>query len=259
MAVLLPDFHHPYHDLNCWYAVCQFLRDYGRKLSFLLLTGDQMDCDAVSHWLEGKTRVLEGKRIKEAYQTFDAEILTPLEDFVSSKCQKVFFIGNHEDWIEQAIDKNPQGEGYWELDENLQLKERGWKLVELNGTYPLGKLTVCHGLYTNIYHARKMVDTFSSSVIYGHTHDLQEHTKVTPIDVADVHKGKSIGCLCNVNQAYGKNRPNKWVHAFSVVYLLPNGNFNEYTINIVGGQFIWNGKIYGKPAPKRRKREGKKN
>lgn len=245
LYVVLPDIHHPYQDGASMHAVFEWLKDYGKELSGIVLLGDQMDLDAVSHWLDGKTRILEGKRVKKAYKEFDQDILAPLEGLLSKKCkERVFFIGNHEDWIEQAIDKNPQGEGYWEIDENLHLIERGWKIIELNKTYNLGKLILCHGLYTNIYHARKMVDTFGHSVLYGHTHDIQEHTKITPVDVSDVHKAKSIGCLCDLNPSYGKHRPNKWAHAFSVIYVLPNGQFNEYTINIVRGKFIWNGKLY---------------
>jgi len=245
-AVILPDIHHPFQDKACMNAVFSFLKDYGKKLSYLILLGDQLDMESMSHWLEGQTRVLEGKRTKKEYTLFIKEILDPIENTLSPNCRKVFFIGNHEDWVRQQIDKNPvQLEGLAEIDENLNLKERGWKVIELNKTIPLSKLTLCHGLYTNIYHARKMVDTFGRSVIYGHTHDIQEHTKTTPIDVNDVHKGKSIGCLCNINPGYGRNRPNRWVHAFSIVYLFPDGQFNEYTINIVNGKFAWNGKIYG--------------
>lgn len=246
LAVILPDIHHPYHNKGCMKAIFEFLKEHGKQVAYLVLLGDQMDMQSMSHWLEGKTRVLEGKRLVKEYASFNAEILTPIEKFLSPSCKKIFFIGNHEDWVSQMIDKDPvRLEGLAEVATNLKLIERGWKVIPFNGHYKLGKLTLCHGLYTNMYHAKKMVDVFSSSVLYGHTHDLQEYTKTTPINVSDVHKGKSIGCLCNVSQAYMKNRPNKWVHAFSIVYLYDKGWFNEYTINIVKGKFIWNAKLYG--------------
>ena len=249
--VVLPDIHHPYQDKPSVNAVFQFLGDYGKMLNGLILLGDQMDMDAVSHWNEGKQRLMEGKRIKTSYEQFDADILTPIESYLGAKCkERIYFIGNHEDWIEQALDKFPQFEGLAEIPTNLHLEARGWKVIALNGNYQLGKLTLCHGLYTNIYHAKKTLEVYGRSVLYGHTHDIQEHTKVTPLDITDVHKGKSIGCLCNTNPQYGKNRPNKWAHAFSIVYVFPGGQFNEYTINIVKGRFVWNGKIYGQEVGK---------
>lgn len=245
MAVVLPDIHHPYHDKGCIGAVFQFLKEYGNKIHDIILLGDNMDCEAASHWNENNKRILEGKRIKREYDLFDDEILTPIEK-LCPKSKKVFFTGNHEDWLEQTIDKFPQLEGLLEIKTNLRLKERGWQLIPLNANYHLGKLTLCHGLYTNEFHAKKTVLAYGGSILYGHTHDVQEYSMARPMATTEIHKGKSIGCLCNRSQKYGKNRPNKWVHAFSVVYYYEGGWFNEYTINIVNGKFVWNGKIYGK-------------
>jgi len=246
LAVILPDIHHPYHDKACMNAVFSFLKDYGKKLSWLILNGDAMDCETVSHWMKDKARELEGKRVKKDYKSFDEEILTPLENSVSPSCKKVYMIGNHEDWIDQAISKTPALEGYYEVGTNLNFKERGWIEVPLNGSYNLGHLTVLHGLYTNKYHAAKTLDIFGGkSIVYAHTHDKQSHTKVTPLEIKDVHEAVSIGCLCNRNPTYGKNKPNKWVHAFGIVYIMPDGQFNLYVPNIINGKFIWNGKIYG--------------
>jgi predicted phosphodiesterase len=244
MAVVLPDIHHPYHDKGCIKAVFKFIKDNAKQITHIILLGDQMDMEAASHWNENNKRVVEGKRIKKEYTMFDGDILSPIEKMLP-KAEKVFLIGNHEDWVEQAIDSNPQGEGYWEIENNLHLTKRGWKVIPLNGHYNFGKLTMCHGLYTNEFHAKKTVLAYGGSVLYGHTHDLQEYTMVRPVSNSEIHKGKSIGCLCNRSQKYGKNRPNKWVHAFSVVYGYECGWFNEYTINIVKGKFVWNGKLYG--------------
>lgn len=243
-ALLLPDLHHPYQNKKCLKAIFKWLREYGKKIHYLILTGDQMDFESISHWLKDKTRVLEGKRLIADYQKFDKDILTPLENYVRKDCQKIYLLGNHEDWVTQAIDRNPQGEGYWEINKNLHLKDRGWKIIHPNGYFNLGKLTIIHGVYTNEFHAKKTVQAFCCSVAYGHTHDVQEYTQVTSLKIKDIHKAHSIGCLCDKNPDYMKNRPNKWVHAFMVVDLSPNGEFTEHTINIINGKFRWHGKLY---------------
>ena len=46
---------------------------------------------------------------------------------------------------------------------------RSWSRGE---THKVGKATFTHGLYTNQYHAKKMVDAWGESIVYGHTHDM---------------------------------------------------------------------------------------
>ena len=242
MALILPDIHHPKHNKSCFDAIWKWLKDYGRKLDYLILLGDQMEFETVSFWLKNKKRILEGKRIIKEYRDFDREILTKLESAVSARCTKVYFLGNHEARVESAIDEDPNLEGYIEVDKNLRLTEREWKIIPLNKIYRLGKLSLLHGLYWNKYHAAKTVDECGTSVLYGHVHDLQEYTKVSLVN--EVHKGKSIGCLCDTNPDWKSGKPNRWVNAFSVIYIYEGGYFNEYTINIVKGKFIWNGKLY---------------
>jgi predicted phosphodiesterase len=244
-ALVLPDIHYPKHNKGCMKAIFQWLKEYGKKIDYLILLGDAMDMEPISHWMEDKKKTLEGQRIKEDYANFNKEILTPLEKAVCKKCTKVYFIGNHENWVEYIEEKFPQLSGYVGVDENLQLTKRSWKIILYNQIYKLGKLHLMHGIYTNLYHAKKTVEAYCCSIAYGHTHDIQEFTKVTPINLLDVHKAHSIGCLCDMNPAYMRNKPNKWAHAFMVVDVSENGDFTEHTINIINGQFRWHGKLYG--------------
>ena len=207
-ALVLPDIHHPYHNRACMRAIFRWLKEYGKKLDHLVLLGDQMDFNTISHWMKDKKRPLEGKRLIRDYKDFDRDILTPIESYINKDCKKVFFIGNHEDWVEQAIDLNPQVEGYWEIDTNLKLTDRDWQIIPLNESHNLGKLKLIHGYYTNEFHAKKTVQAFCCSVAYGHTHDVQEYTQVV-IHSSDVHKAHSIGCLCDKDPAYMKKRPHK--------------------------------------------------
>lgn len=241
-ALILPDIHHPKHSKKCLKAIWQWLRDYGKKLDYLILLGDQMEFETVSFWLKNKKRILEGKRIIREYRQFDSEILCRLDKAVSNKCRKIYFIGNHEVRIDSAIDEDPNLEGYLEIENNLHLKKRKWKVIRFNHFYKLGKLSLMHGMFWNKYHAAKSVEECGRSVLYGHSHDIQEFTKNSLTN--EVHKGKSIGCLCDTNPDWKKGRPNRWVNAFSVVYVYGNGFFNEYTVNIINGKFVWAGKLY---------------
>ena len=69
-------------------------------------------------------------------------------------------------------------------------------------------------------------------------HDIQTHTIYSPIDVEEKVVAKSIGCLCELNPSYMRNKPSRWVHAFNTAYVRDDGTFNDYTTVITRGRFI---------------------
>ena len=247
--VLLPDFHHPHHNVPALRAVLQFLEYF--KPNEVNLIGDAMNMDAVDHWLrdKGNRRALEGRRITEGYSWFDQDILTKIEK-TAPQARWTYMGGNHEDWINIVVDRDPALEGLIEPEIVLNLAARGWEwipyLVKKGGSVTrgiktYGKLLVFHGQYTNKYHAAKTADMFSKSCAYGHTHDIQSYTKVTVDDHRGFHTAQSIGCLCNMSPAFMKGKYNRWVNAFGVLYVRPDGMYNLYTPIIVKGKFTFDG------------------
>ncbi len=239
-AILLFDIHFPYHNIESLNAVEKFMKDY--KWDYLIYGGDQMHFDSISHWKKDKQRQIEGKRLIKEYKGFQRDILNKHCQIVGDKCKKVYILGNHEDWVKDAIDYDPSKEGYYEVENNLKLDK--FEIVPFGKIYQLGKLRIMHGFYTAKYHAHKTVADFTRSVMYGHCHTFQTFTKVTPQDVKDFHTGYSVGCLCDMNPDYLDGRPNAWVNGFAIVYLMPDNSYNVYMVSIVNGRFVWNGKLY---------------
>ncbi len=111
----------------------------------------------------------------------------------------------------------------------------------------VGKLSVIHGYYWNMYHAKKTLEAFEGNVVYSHVHNPQMYAKVSPVDRKGYHIATSLPCLCNIKPDYKKDLPNFWINGFGVVEHLPaTGYFNLYTIIIIDGCFMWNGRYYGK-------------
>jgi predicted phosphodiesterase len=253
-VVLLPDIHHPYQDQDAFDAILKFIEWF--KPHKIVLLGDAMNMDAVNHWLEesGQRKKQENKRIKEEYDAFALDILTRIELVAGKKCELIYEFGNHEDWAYQLVVKDPKLEGLVEPEICLDLEKRGWKWIpylteDKNGNVSvgqliLGKLLIIHGLYTNKYHAAKMADTHSRSVVYGHTHDLQSYTKVHIDDPRSYHTCQSIGCLCQKAPDYLKGKANRWVTSFGVVYVRRNGDYNLYVPVIIRGKFTFAGKDF---------------
>lgn len=204
-----------------------------------------MDMDAVNHWEieNGNKRHMEGKRLRQSYDTFQRDILDEVEKVLPDYCRRVFMFGNHELWCEQYIDKIPELEGFAEIERNLKLDN--WEIIPYRQTIKIGKIYFHHREYTSKYHASKMVDVYGKNVVYGHVHTAQSFTKVTPVE-SEAHMAVAMPCACELNPQYMKNKPSAWVNGFGVFYIHPDNNFNIYPIIATKGRFMFNGKYYGK-------------
>jgi len=241
-AVLLPDIHYPEHAPGSIDLVKKFIKDFNPDE--VIYTGDNLDMGVISHWNKDKKRKIELKRLKQDYIGFNKDILEPIEKLVGKKTKFVWLNGNHEDWAEQYIDKNPELEGIIEPEICLGLEDRGYEIVRYNKIYKLGKLNIIHGYYHNKYHADKTLGAFEESVCYGHMHSPQMQSKTKRMDSNDFHAAYGLPCLCDLAPDFMKNRPSAWINGFGVVYIMPDGSFNLYPILIINNKFIFNNTVY---------------
>lgn len=248
--VLLPDFHHPYHNKPAVSAVFQFIKWF--KPHSINILGDGMNMDPFNHWKKKQedNEYFIGKTVKGYYEAFDRDILTPLEKLIPRDCERIFLEGNHEDWVNRVTRKDTTLKGAVEPEILLNLKERDWEWIPYiknnkRGIKRYGKLLTFHGQYLNKYHAAKTADTYSKSCAYGHTHDIQSYTKVFTDDSMGFHTAQSIGCLCNLSPDFMEGRVNRWVNAFGVLFVRDDGMFNLYVPIIIKGRFTFAGKTFG--------------
>ena len=239
-ALVLSDFQIPYHCKDSIKLVEKYMAD--NRFDYYILLGDFLDFFSISKYNEGKPGDIEGMRLSDDYLIAN-EILDKHQRLIrknSPKCKFVFIYGNHCARLDKYLAANPQLKGLIEVENGLHLNERGFKQVfsyPKGEVYKLGKLYFHHGLYTGAHHAKKMVDNFGQSIVYGHTHTLQTATKIR-FETKETQIGQSLGCLCEYEQSYIGKNPKEWVKAFGVVYLHPGGDFNLYPIVINGSKFI---------------------
>lgn len=234
------DIHFPLHDDRSLACAEEILADVAPTT--VIYIGDGLQMDSVSHWLQDKRRSLEGQRLLRDYEGFN-KILDRHQE-IAPNAEFVYILGNHEDWVQQYLDLHPEMEGMLEVENGLRFRERGFQVVPFGQVYQVGRLTYMHGVYTNEHHAKATVLAFRRNIRYGHTHDVQQHTLVSPLDVEDKITAMSIGCLCNINPQYMRLRPNRWVHSVNVAYVRPDGMFNDYTVVITRGRATFNGKDF---------------
>ena len=243
------DIHYPEFDANAISVAEQILAT--EKPDRIIYIGDFLDMSPVSHWLENRRQSMENKRLLKDYDGFKDMSQRHIKLAGKGLKEVVYMEGNHEDWVNQYIDKEPQMQGLIEVKTKVvdELQKANPKLkmkwVEYNKFYNIGKLFFTHGIYTNKYHAEKHLNVIKKNIMYGHTHTVQETTDSGIVD-GDKHSSKSIGCLCSMSPSYMRNKPNQWVHAFALVYTdTKTGNFTDYVVKIINGKAIWKDKIYG--------------
>jgi len=244
-TILVPDIHHPHYEERVMEAVNQFIFDYDPDE--IVYMGDQLSLDCISGWNRRKPLLKEGQRLMQDYDNFDEDILQVHENLTRSDIRRTFMIGNHEQRIEWYSEMNPELVGFIDVIRHLELQERGYEIIPFNGIHKVGKLSVIHGYYWNKYHATKTLEAFGGNVVYGHVHNPQVYAKVSPVDRKGYHTATALGCLCNIKPDYKGNTPNFWINGFGIVEHLPaTGFFNLYSITIIEGSFMFNGKYYGK-------------
>lgn len=239
VEVVVNDIHIPNHNKQ---AVSCLLKAIAHvKPDGITLNGDIGDWSTFSRhtrFSPPKCYWTDSQFYHESQKEYDAlnSFLDQIQK-VAPKCRKRWEHGNHEVWVSDFIKESPRTrKELFSLESRLQLKERGYEIFNYNDFMKLGKLRVTHGMYTGQNHAKKHVDAMGTSILYGHLHDIQVHSKVTPEHIS--HMGWCNGCLCNMNPDYLRNRPQNWNHGFAIVYIWPSGSFQCDIIRINDGKCI---------------------
>ena len=186
------------------------------------------------------TKLLENERISKDFAGFQKDILDTIEAILPKSCKKYFMIGNHEYWIDRLIEDNPQMEGMFELANNIKLGD--YKVIPFNEILKIGEMSFIHGIYTNKYHAEKNSRIYQKMLFYGHLHTNQVYTSIAPTTSLP-KQSVGVGCLCNKNPEYMRNKPNDWLHQFLIWYMFNDGTFVYQTPIIIHGKTVINGKV----------------
>lgn len=226
------DLHHPQHDKKLWANILKYVADTDPDI--FVFGGDNMDMLTVSHWVGNKRLIVEGRRIKRDYADFNADILDPLDAVLREDVQRVFHLGNHEEWLNMYVEEHPEMQGMIELEDHLHLN--GWKVYQYGEVSKYGHLYCTHGTYINIHNAYKTAQVYGRSMMYGHVHTLQCHTLTTPLDALP-YAATSIPCGCDLNPSYRKNQPNAWTSGLAAFYVRPDGQYNLFPIVAIDGIF----------------------
>ena len=236
-SVLIPDVHiNDKGYAKVYEPVKKFIADF--KPDKIYLMGDFADCCSLSHWNLQKRRKMEGLRHKKEVANVEKEI-----KYLAKYCDEIVWLeGNHEDWLNQYLDKNPEMEGLIEYSELIDFEKYNIKWVPLNTLHKVGHLFLTHGMYINDHHAKKHLQKLGCNICYCHTHIPQ--TYGMNMKMQEPFKATCLGCLCDFKAPYLKGKEGNWINGFAVLYVAKNGEFNLYPVDVINKRFYWNDKRY---------------
>jgi predicted phosphodiesterase len=251
------DVHYPHVHKPTLNAVLDFIKRNQGKIAGFGFGGDQFDNQEISRHTSGKPLFRPVGSYKRNTVGFDELVLKPIEKALPKEAERIWITGNHDHWEQQLLEHQPELEGTIERPLLLSLEDRGWEVLPLGEGRHIGKLLVIHGEgltgignQASVYHAKRAVESYCASVLYGHLHTTQSYTKVLPHSTKDKWIGYCSPASCTLNPGYLQNRPTAWVNGFDIVELhnpeKPNSNFNVYPIIVSDGTFSFGGETYGK-------------
>lgn len=240
--LITADHHVPHFNVEVVKSVLKLMDDI--RFDGFILLGDYMDMEPISHWLHEsrQNKTLENKRMVQDYIEGN-KLLDEFDKRLPKGCDKRYFMGNHERWYWDLIQKIPALEGLLDPSIELKLKEREYEVYPVNDIQRIGRLSLCHGQYHSVNYVKKHIDEFKTNVLHADLHSPRMRFETSPAKEIAI-AGYCIGCMCDMNPDYMKNKANKWSHGFAVLYMYENGFFDVDLKRIVKGRFIFNNKLY---------------
>jgi len=242
-ALVIPDCHIPYEDKKAYGLMLEVAKD--ARPDEIVILGDYADFYAVN---------FHGKNPDKNYLLLD-EI-----DAVTARLRElrqlfpdariVFLEGNHEYRLARYIAANCRELfGILSVPQLLNLAAYGIDFVPYGPNqkhYVLGsKLIARHEpLGGGVHCAYQSVVKAQHSVIFGHTHRIQEHQIVSI--AGENYRGISAGWLGDKDaevMGYVKNH-HQWALGFCLVTVLPDGLWFNQLIHIIEGKALVDGHLW---------------
>lgn len=248
-AIIFGDNHFPYSCQESHDAIYEFAK-YKQPDSHVHI-GDCLDLGGISRHVKDDLIAQVDDLVETGLISLGKHFNKLMEKTPKSK---IYWIeGNHDQRLDAFVKKNPS----WRkiLDNPLKLlrafgdcdtsKIEYVRLDDFEDDFRLGKMHFCHGFYTGKHTAATHADAYKENITFGHCHTVQMFTNVHR---SKPYAGYAIGHLMSKEgRKYLKGRPTRWVKGFAYYeYIKPNGIFTMHLLPIVNGQFIFDGRIYGK-------------
>lgn len=183
-------------------------RALGRYLKHLrprriVLIGDFATCDSLSHWDKDKRLKIEGRRYRLDIESANGA-LSETRKYAGGQVwdamERVYVEGNHENWIEQYVDRNPEVQGILSIKKDVADKF-GFKWVPYKSDWTYKGVSFTHVPINEAGKpigganaAAKALAIYHNSVVWGHSHKL-DLACVARHNSPHLNQAINVGCF----------------------------------------------------------------
>lgn len=238
-VLVIPDLHSVYCDWRYLDLICKFIADF--KPSIIIQIGDLADYECLMGKVKQKYPSFDSDDILSLAKEFKAvqRILSSIHAVTPPSVEKYHLCGNHEFRCDLLLRKQPNFAGQITLAKRVDME--GWRQLGYLEPLKIGKLNFIHGEFYGRNHVTKHLQHYQKNVMYGHTHDIAMDSLSSPMREIPIW-GASIGCGCNLNPDYQRNKSSKWQLGFAYGWIdSKTGDFFMIPQRIINYQFIADG------------------
>lgn len=224
-------------------AICDFIKDF--KPKYVIQIGDLLDYTCLMGMGKRKYPAFDGQDFKQLEDAFEVgqRILDLIATAAPKDAELVYEYGNHEYRAIELIARCPEFKKLLDPEECMDLSR--WKVLPYLKSFKIGKLNIFHGEFFGQNHVQKHLKHYQKNILYGHTHGIQQDTMASPMREIPIW-GAAMGCVCNVNPDYQRNKSNQWQHGFAYGYVdQASGDFDQQLKRIIHNKFWAEGVRYG--------------
>jgi hypothetical protein len=245
MYIVIGCVHAPFHLASAFKAVEQLLSDNKSDIVGLVLDGDFLDMNSLSSHDKGR-KPIPGVTLDWEYKESE-QLLDSLLDPLASNIEKIYIFGNHEDRYHRYmsdIDNSKLGSSLEGPVSGLNLVSKGFDIYEnwKEDFVTLGHhLDVSHGEFYNVHSAKKHIDTYRRSILYYHTHRIQQYIEGA---VGGYNGGSMADFTAPVFGYASRAMKNSWLNGFNAVHVDEQGFYHIQQIVCYNNSFVFGNKVY---------------
>lgn len=217
----------------------------------ILQGGDFCSMEALSAWDRDKRQLIEGRRVQDDFKSA-GDSWGIVQQYIKQHQQNqrrrkvavwkpdlAWLHGNHEDWVRQYVERNPEFDGmlnyeqFLNIDRNLFNKTTivPWKEVfayesVLFSHAPIGRTGPIHSKYIT---ARALADLAGATFVFGHTHRNQCDSIARYNSEGNLQYIRSInaGCFFEDWPHYAEGNTNDYWCGVMLLYLGGDGHVDK--------------------------------